>query len=228
MSELVSDVSYKQLKRVSDWQMTQDAQRSALAEMVGAISALDTSLTWGEGKTSASDGQRFLFPQKVIQRTYSPKFSDFALEFYSFVADNYAPYYSTPIECTDRDAPFVLDGILYNESELLLEEHYTAVGLRCPVATLAKAWAIPHNGIAGSAAPGRLHSDQPILQSEPRPRSCIQDGVHPEIHVATTAPKTDPQGHPEGRGIARPGPGRILREARPDKRARNARPSEQL
>jgi hypothetical protein len=30
--------------------------------------------------------------------------SDFALEFYSFVADNYAPFYSTPIECTDRDA----------------------------------------------------------------------------------------------------------------------------
>ena len=44
--------------------------------MVGAISRLDTSLTWGEGKTSASDGQRFLFPRKVIQRTYSPRFSD--------------------------------------------------------------------------------------------------------------------------------------------------------
>jgi len=49
--------------------------------------------------------------------------SDFALEFYTFVADNYAPFYSTPIECTDRDAAFVLDGLLYNESEL--EEHYT-------------------------------------------------------------------------------------------------------
>ena len=39
--------------------------------------------------------------------------------------DNYAPFYSTPIECTDRDAGFVLDGILYNESDLDLEEHYT-------------------------------------------------------------------------------------------------------
>jgi TnpA family transposase len=53
------------------------------------------------------------------------KFSDFALEFYSFVADNYAHFYSTPIECTDRDAAFVLDGLLYNESDLELEEHYT-------------------------------------------------------------------------------------------------------
>src|SRR5262249_9508292 len=39
--------------------------------------------------------------------------------------DNYAPFYSTPIECTDRDAAFVLDGLLYNETDLPLEEHYT-------------------------------------------------------------------------------------------------------
>jgi TnpA family transposase len=64
-------------------------------------------------------------PRKVLQQTYSTRFSDFALEFYSFVADNYAPFYSTPIECTDRDAAFVLDGLLYNESDLDLEEHYT-------------------------------------------------------------------------------------------------------
>ena len=60
-----------------------------------------------------------------LQRTYSTRFNDFALEFYSFVADNYAPFYSRPIECTDRDAPFVLDGVLYHESDLDLEEHYT-------------------------------------------------------------------------------------------------------
>ena len=105
--------------------MTEEAQRRALADLVGAISGLDTSLNWGAGHTSASDGQRFALPRKVLQQTYSPKFSDFALEFYSFIADNYAPFYSTPIECTDRDAAFVLDGLLYNESELELEEHYT-------------------------------------------------------------------------------------------------------
>ena len=125
MDQLIQGISYKQLKRVSDWQLTQEAQRSALAALVDAIAALDTSLYWGEGKTSASDGQRFALPRKVLQQTYSLKFSDFALEFYTFVADNYAPFYSTPIECTDRDAAFVLDGLLYNESELELEEHYT-------------------------------------------------------------------------------------------------------
>ncbi len=63
--------------------------------------------------------------QKVLQRTCSTRFNDFALEFHSFVADNYAPFYSRPIECTDRDAPFVLDGVLYHESDLDLFEHHT-------------------------------------------------------------------------------------------------------
>ncbi|MBV8382628.1 MAG: Tn3 family transposase [Planctomycetaceae bacterium] len=125
MAQLTQGVTYKQIKRVSDWQMTEEAQRAALATLVHAISRLDTTLHWGEGRTSASDGQRFALPRKVLQQTYSTRFSDFALEFYSFVADNYAPFYSTPIECTDRDAAFVLDGLLYNESDLELEEHYT-------------------------------------------------------------------------------------------------------
>jgi TnpA family transposase len=30
-----------------------------------------------------------------------------------------------PIECTERDAPYVLEGLLYHESDLDPEEHYT-------------------------------------------------------------------------------------------------------
>jgi len=125
MSRMVKGVSYSQIQRITDWQLTEENQRGALASVVNAIANLDTSQIWGQGKTSASDGQRFAFRRRVLQQTYSTKFSDFALEFYSFVADNYAPFYSMPIECTDRDAPFVLDGLLYNESDLELEEHYT-------------------------------------------------------------------------------------------------------
>ena len=90
-----------------------------------AISRLDTTIYWGEGRTSASDGQRFTLPRRVLQQTYSTCFSDFALEFYTFLADNYAPFHSMPIECTDRDAAFVLDGLLYNECDMEIEEHYT-------------------------------------------------------------------------------------------------------
>jgi len=125
MSHMIEGISYRRIKHITDWMLTEETQRAALVAVVNMISQLDITQTWGDGKTSSSDGQRFAFGRKVLQQTYSTKFSDFALEFYSFVADNYAPFYSMPIECTDRDAPYVLDGLLYNETDLPLEEHYT-------------------------------------------------------------------------------------------------------
>jgi TnpA family transposase len=121
----LTGINYGRIKHISDWMISEEGLRATLATVVNAISNLDITQAWGEGKTSSSDGQRFGLNRKVLQQTYSVKFRDFAIEFYSFVADNYAPFYSIPIECTDRDAPYILDGLLYNESDLPLEEHYT-------------------------------------------------------------------------------------------------------
>ncbi len=125
MARLTPGISYGQIKHVTDWYLTEEAQRNALVEMVHSISNLDITKVWGKGKTSSSDGERFEYQQSVLNQQYSTRFGDLALEFYTFMADNYAPFYSTPMECTDRDAPYVLDGILYNETELSLDEHYT-------------------------------------------------------------------------------------------------------
>jgi len=75
-------------------------------------------------KNPAATAQRYAYARRTLQQTYSTTFRDFALEFYTFVANNYAPFFSLPIECTDRDSPYVMDGILYNESDLIIEEHY--------------------------------------------------------------------------------------------------------
>ena len=125
MAQLTNGVSYEDIQRITDWHLHEESLRAALADIVNAILALDTTQVWGEGRTSSSDGQRFLFPRRVLRRTYSHRLGDFALEFYTFIADNYAPFYTVPIECTERDAPYVLDGVLYHESDLDPEEHYT-------------------------------------------------------------------------------------------------------
>jgi TnpA family transposase len=125
MAWLTNGVSYEDIQRITDWYLHEESLRAALADMVNAILSLDTTQVWGEGRTSSSDGQRFLFPRRVLRRTYSHRLGDFALEFYTFIADNYAPYYTVPIECTECDAPYALDGVLYHESDLDPEEHYT-------------------------------------------------------------------------------------------------------
>ena len=125
MASLTDGVGYDQIKRVADTHLHGDALRRALADVVNGISGLDTARVWGDGTTSSSDGQRFLFPRRTIKRTYSHRMGDYALEFYSFIANNYAPFYSAPIECVERDAAYVLDGHFYHESDLEIDEHYT-------------------------------------------------------------------------------------------------------
>ena len=83
MEKVAPDIAYRRLKYVSDWRLVEENQRAALAAIVHGISRLDAAGHWGDGTTSASDGQRFAMPHKVLQRTYSTRFNDFALEFYS-------------------------------------------------------------------------------------------------------------------------------------------------
>lgn len=47
------------------------------------------------------------------------------MSFYTHLSDQYAPFHTRVINATKRDATFVLDGLLYHESDLLIEEHYT-------------------------------------------------------------------------------------------------------
>jgi TnpA family transposase len=47
------------------------------------------------------------------------------VQFYTHIPDQYAPFHSKVINATVRDATHVLDGLLYHESDLRIEEHYT-------------------------------------------------------------------------------------------------------
>src|SRR5580700_5757238 len=45
--------------------------------------------------------------------------------FYTHVSDRFAPFHIKVINANVRDATHVLDGLLYHESDLRIEEHYT-------------------------------------------------------------------------------------------------------
>jgi len=45
--------------------------------------------------------------------------------FYTHVSDQYAPFHSKVINVGVRVATYVLDGLLYHESDLRIEEYYT-------------------------------------------------------------------------------------------------------
>jgi TnpA family transposase len=140
MSRLVQNISYSRIRSITDWQLTEDALRTALSWVVNAISKLEISRNWGSGETSSSDTHLKFFKEKVISRHYSPRLGDFALEFLTFIADNFAPFHSRAIECTEGEAPYCLDGFLYNESNLILNEHFTDTRAAATIIFSAFVW----------------------------------------------------------------------------------------
>lgn len=45
--------------------------------------------------------------------------------FYTHISDQYAPFSTKVVNVGVRDSTYVLDGLLYHESDLRIEEHYT-------------------------------------------------------------------------------------------------------
>jgi len=128
MPQIIPGMSYHQIKHMFDWQMTDDANNLALALIVNGIGGVEVTRAWGEGKTAAGDGQRFGYHRRTIHRTFSHTFNDFAIELYIFVADNFALFYNLAKEATDKDTSKVLDGHLYNVSDLDPDEWYFDTG----------------------------------------------------------------------------------------------------
>jgi len=76
---------------------------------------------------SSSDGQRFPVSVKCRIATANPRYFGYGkgLTFYSWTSDQFSQYGSRVIPTTVRDATYVLDAILDNETELEILEHTT-------------------------------------------------------------------------------------------------------
>ena len=82
---------------------------------------------WGCGTLSSSDGQRFPVRGSAENATALPKYFGLGrgLTFYTWTSDQYSQYGSKVIASTVRDATYVLDEILDNQTDLPILEHTT-------------------------------------------------------------------------------------------------------
>lgn len=109
------------------WHIRDDTYSLALAELVNAQLRHPFAAHWGDGTTSSSDGQRFRAGGRAESTGHiNPKYgAEPGRLFYTHVSDQYAPFSSQVINVGVRDATYVLDGLLYHESDLRIAEHYT-------------------------------------------------------------------------------------------------------
>ena len=107
--------------------MRDETYSKALAELVNFQHQLPFAAHWGGGVTSSSDGQRFPVGGRGKQSgSVNLRYgTEPGLTFYTHISDRYAPFHTKIINATVRDATHVLDGLLYHESDIQIEEHST-------------------------------------------------------------------------------------------------------
>jgi TnpA family transposase len=127
MAEACASTSYAKLSWLQAWHIRDETYSAALAELVNAQYHHPFAQYWGNGTTSSSDGQRFKAGGSAESTGHiNPKYgSEPGRLFYTHISDQYAPFSSKVVNVGVRDSTYVLDGLLYHESDLRIEEHYT-------------------------------------------------------------------------------------------------------
>lgn len=123
----ISDLSYKKLAWCTNWYIREETLQTAINTLVNYQYNQTLSAFWGGGILSSSDGQRFPVPIKARNISALPRYFGYGrgLTFYSWTSDQFSQYGSKVIPATVRDATYVLDAILDNETELQIVEHTT-------------------------------------------------------------------------------------------------------
>ncbi len=126
MADACPGLSFDRLAWVSDWHVRDETYQRALAEVINAHHRLPFSALWGDGTTSSSDGQRYQAGghRSSTEQVNARYGREPGVTFYTHISDQYGPFHTKVINSTVRDATHVLDGLLYHETDLDLQEHY--------------------------------------------------------------------------------------------------------
>jgi TnpA family transposase len=127
MAESCPGTTYAKLAWLQAWHIRDETYGAALADLVNAQLRHPFAAHWGDGTTSSSDGQNFRTGSKAESTGHiNPKYgSSPGRTFYTHISDQYAPFHAKVVNVGLRDSTYVLDGLLYHESDLRIEEHYT-------------------------------------------------------------------------------------------------------
>ena len=123
----IADLTYRQLAGTTDWYLREETLKAAFSALVDFPHPLPLAEAWGGGTLSSSDGQRFPVRGSAENATALPKYFGLGrgLTFYTWTSDQYSQYGSKVISSTVRDATYVLDEILDNQTDLPILEHTT-------------------------------------------------------------------------------------------------------
>ncbi|ANK77105.1 hypothetical protein FA04_31015 (plasmid) [Ensifer adhaerens] len=127
MAESSRGVTIHQMMLMVDRHVRSETYATATAVLVDAQQVHPFAAIWGDGHISSSDGQ--FFPaggRGEASLDYNAKYGKRpGASLYGFLSNRFASFFSRMIQASESEAPYVLDGLLHNESSIEIHEHAT-------------------------------------------------------------------------------------------------------
>ena len=130
MAQVCPEYTYRQLAWIADWYVRDETCRQGLASIINAQHRHPFAAHWGDGTTSSSDAQQFSVGGRSasIGQVNAHYGTEPGVKLYTHLSDQYGPYHSTTISATASEAPYLVDGLLYHETDLEIAEYYSDTG----------------------------------------------------------------------------------------------------
>ncbi len=127
MAHSVEGITADMLQDMSQGCLREDTLNAANTILVNYHHQLPLSAVWGDGTVSSSDGQRFGLQASSLLGSLYPRYFgyyDKALTVYTHTSDQHSVFHTQVISCSVREAIYVLDGLLNNDTILRPKEHF--------------------------------------------------------------------------------------------------------
>ncbi|APC96158.1 Tn3 family transposase [Francisella tularensis subsp. novicida] len=127
-SASVPGITVDMLRHVIGTYINEENINQASAEIVKHHHNHPLSSIQGDGKISSSDLQRFKIRASSLMASHYPRYYGYyekAIGIYTHVSDQLSVYHTKAISCGPREALYVLDGLLENNTVLGIKAHTT-------------------------------------------------------------------------------------------------------
>jgi len=128
MGHSAEGITADMLQHVSRFFLSDATLKTVNSVVVNFHHRLGFSGLWGAGSASSSDGQRFGIQASSLLASFYPRYFGYyerAITLYTHTSDQYSVFGIRAISCSAREALYVLDGLLENDTILRPHEHST-------------------------------------------------------------------------------------------------------
>lgn len=117
-SQSIKGFTRRQIAWLNLKQITEDQLDKMITRVINAYNHYELPTYWGSGKHAAADGTKWDLYEENLISTYHIRYGGYGGIGYYHVSDKYIALFSHFIPCGVREAIYILDGLMANESDI--------------------------------------------------------------------------------------------------------------